>query len=235
MPAGRTAPLRRLAPLALLAANLVPLIGVAFLGWSLLDVMMIYWLENGVIGAFNVARMATAGRAPAGALFFAPFFTVHYGMFWLVHGVFLVELFGPAAFGSGTSGVPDAALMEGAAAVLYLPIAGVVPVAPAVLWGVASIAVSHGVSYLQNWWLAGERQGTAPSELMTRPYVRVVVLHVTILAGGFIVAALGSPLPALALMVLLKTAVDVRAHLAEHADAAAAPGPTPAVASARAR
>ena len=42
------------------------------------------------------------------------------------------------------------------------------------------------------------------------------VLHVTILAGGFLIAILGTLVMALALLVLLKTAIDVRAHLKEH-------------------
>ena len=53
-----------LALAALVAVNLVPLVGVAFLGWRLYDVMLLYWLENGVIGAFTLARMVTAGSAP---------------------------------------------------------------------------------------------------------------------------------------------------------------------------
>ena len=49
-----------------------------------------------------------------------------------------------------------------------------------------------------------------------QPYQRVILLHVTVLAGGFVVMLLGQPLLALVLLVLLKTAVDVQAHVAEH-------------------
>lgn len=44
----------------------------------------------------------------------------------------------------------------------------------------------------------------------------MVVLHVTILAGGFLVEILGTPFAALVLLIVLKTAIDVRAHLKEH-------------------
>ncbi|MDZ7706958.1 MAG: DUF6498-containing protein [Trueperaceae bacterium] len=84
----------RIALGALVAANLVPLIGVGFFDWRLYDVMLIYWLENGVIGVFTVARMATAAEERFSALALVPFFTVHYGLFWTVHGVFVVSLFG---------------------------------------------------------------------------------------------------------------------------------------------
>ena len=49
-----------------------------------------------------------------------------------------------------------------------------------------------------------------------QPYQRVILLHVTVLAGGFVVMLLGQPLLALVLLVLLKTAVDLRAHIQEH-------------------
>src|SRR5438128_1777645 len=46
-----------------------------------------------------------------------------------------------------------------------------------------------------------------------------------IVGGGFLVMALGSPAVALALLVVLKTALDLRGHLREHL---AAPQPLPA-------
>ena len=50
---------------------------------------------------------------------------------------------------------------------------------------------------------------------MMQPYGRLVVLHLAVLFGGWLVLALGSPLAALVLLVGLKTAADVRAHQAE--------------------
>jgi hypothetical protein len=41
-------------------------------------------------------------------------------------------------------------------------------------------------------------------------------VHVTILAGGFLADSLGAPLAALILLVLLKTVIDLLAHLREH-------------------
>ena len=40
-------------------------------------------------------------------------------------------------------------------------------------------------------------------------------MHVTIIFGGILVLALGSPLPALVLLIALKIAADVRGHLRE--------------------
>ena len=41
-------------------------------------------------------------------------------------------------------------------------------------------------------------------------------MHITILGGGFLIQQQGSPTGALALLVALKIAIDVVAHLREH-------------------
>jgi hypothetical protein len=66
--------------------------------------------------------------------------------------------------------------------------------------------------------LFGRREylAVSPSEQIREPYSRAMVLHVTILAGGFLIAILGTPVAALGLLVVSKTAIDVRAHLKEH-------------------
>jgi hypothetical protein len=52
--------------------------------------------------------------------------------------------------------------------------------------------------------------------LMARPYGRVMVLHVTVLIGGFAAMALGSPVWALLLLLALKIGLDLKAHIKEH-------------------
>jgi hypothetical protein len=79
----------------LVAANLLPLFGVLFSGWSVFIVMSLFWLENVIIGAWNVPRMATQLlRGQWGALFLIPFFIVHYGLFCAIHGLFVMGIFG---------------------------------------------------------------------------------------------------------------------------------------------
>ena len=60
---------------------------------------------------------------------------------------------------------------------------------------------------------------------MTAPYSRVVVLHVTVLVGGFLADSLGAPLGALILLIVLKTVIDLLAHLREHRKAQMRSGP----------
>jgi hypothetical protein len=54
---------------ALILANLIPLFGVLFAGWQVFDVVMVFWVENVIIGLINLLKMRyldntnlTAGR-----------------------------------------------------------------------------------------------------------------------------------------------------------------------------
>ncbi len=188
--------------IVLVAANLVPLAGVVAFHWTVFSVLLLYWFENVVIGAFNVFKMAFADpknlASDAIKLFLIPFFIFHYGMFAFVHGMIILGFFGHA-----TRFSPSPAAFAGA-----LRDAGVG-------WGVVAIMVSHGFSFFQNYWMSGEYRNASPQVLMAQPYARVVVLHVAILIGGFGAVALGSPVVALVVLVALKTAIDLKAHLAE--------------------
>jgi hypothetical protein len=72
------------------------------------------------------------------------------------------------------------------------------------------------VSFFVNFLGKEEYLTVSPDQQMMEPYSRVVVLHVTILAGGFLADSLGAPLAALVLLIVLKTVIDLLAHLREH-------------------
>jgi hypothetical protein len=44
----------------LLVANVIPIIGVLFFDWSLLTILVLYWLENGIVGLWNVPKIILA-------------------------------------------------------------------------------------------------------------------------------------------------------------------------------
>lgn len=205
------------AAVALVGVNLIPLFGVLFLGWDLMSIIVLYWLENGVIGVVAVLKIALAqesdlvpsdpaailrGRglprfstlAKAGLI---PFFVFHYGLFWVVHGVFVFLL---PVFAADLAGAVD--------------VAGPSPAVVAV--GIVALAVSHGLSFLLNYVGRREYRRVSPGSQMAAPYGRVVVLHVTILVGAFAIAAVGAPIGALAVLVVMKTLVDLVIHLAQH-------------------
>jgi hypothetical protein len=44
---------------SLIIANLIPLLGVLWLGWSTFAIVVIYWAECIILGAINVLKMIT--------------------------------------------------------------------------------------------------------------------------------------------------------------------------------
>jgi len=81
---------------------------------------------------------------------------------------------------------------------------------------VIGLLASHGISFVQNYILGGEREEVTIGKLMTLPYRRIALLHVAILAGGVPVLLLDSPLALLIILVVLKTTLDVILHVREH-------------------
>lgn len=212
---------RRLTPsgVVLILANLVPLAGVVFFGWSLFATLLLFWVENVIVGVFSVLQMLAARPGDAAAwalkLFMIPFFIFHYGMFTTVHGVFVLSLFGDAP----ATASPSPATFYHAVQATGIGAAAV------------ALALSHAVSFILNYIGSGKYRTAELQLLMFRPYGRVMVLHVVILLGGFLVQLVGSPMPALALLVILKTGLDLGAHLREHQPVPS--GTAPAAAPAR--
>jgi hypothetical protein len=201
------APSRPVAAPLLILANAVPLVGVLAWDWRVGDVVLLYWIENLVIGLFNVLRILAAqpegaGRGLlAGKIALAGFFFVHYGGFCAGHGVFLAAMFPVAGPGGAKLGI-DAIVLD-------------MLREPGLLAAVAALAVSHGYSFVRNYLGRGEYRRVDVGRLMMRPYGRIVVVHVFVIAGGMLVQGLHAPLAALVLFVVLKTAIDYGMHRRE--------------------
>ena len=183
--------------LALIAANLVPVPGVLVFGWDLGNILLLYWAESGVIALYTVLKIAIVGKL--GALVAVPFFVGHFGGFMsghflLIYGLFLRNI----------RWQPPGA-MEGLRAI-FVPI-----------WGsIAALIISHGISFYTNFLGQREHEGAKVSALMTAPYNRIIVMHLTLILGGWIILLVGMPAGALVVLVALKTAVDLWAHRREH-------------------
>jgi len=231
--------------IALVAANLVPLAGVFLFHWEVFPLLFLFWLENIVIGVINAAKMILASgglldSASAGAvlgdrlaragessdpkvqaqlkqleglnaamrgaggwvlkLFLVPFFCFHYGMFTFVHGIFVVTLFGKYHLGGGSLDVSTIStiIRENHLMIPFL-----------------ALAASRFVSFVQNYLWRGEFRRTNAARLMIQPYSRVVVMHLTILFGAFLMVLMHSPAAGLVMLVILKTGLDLAGHQAE--------------------
>jgi hypothetical protein len=187
--------------LALIAANVIPLFGAIFWNWNTFNIVFLYWAENLATGFYTILKIAflpvpdPAQRRSLGELvvkicLILPF-TIHYGLFVVGHGLVVLTFFGKEKAGSVMS-----PYMIGTLTVLFL---------------------SHGVSFVRNYLIGGEYASVNLLKLMiTGPYSRVVVMHIAVMAGAFGVMMLGSPLGGLAVLIVLKTAMDAKLHLWEH-------------------
>ena len=234
------------AVVALIVANAIPLFGAIFFGWNVWMILIVYWLENGVVGFFNVLKILRAegtadqtsdwrmnGKpmAAVGRAGIAGFFVIHYGMFWFVHGIFVLTLPLFAGIGDGFSAVEPLTPVDGEfvdGVFVPFPTAGTDMTSGfepgAILLAVVALAISHGVSYWFNYLGRGEYRRASPGALMFAPYGRLVVLHITIIVGGMAIAFTGAPAAVLAILVVLKTLMDIGFHLAEHRNRAVPPG-----------
>jgi uncharacterized protein DUF6498 len=198
-PEAEPPPLRSLSDLALIAANLVPLVGVLFFGWDLTSVIVLYWAESAVVGFYTALKMAVAGKFAA--LFAVPFFLGHFGGFMALHFLFIYSFFVRGLNAAGAEpGVREA-------------LAGIfIPVWPSL----AALFISHGISFFSNFIRQRESAGATIKDLMTAPYNRIIVMQLTVIFGGWIIMLLKRPVLALVLLVLIKTVVDLSAHRKEH-------------------
>jgi hypothetical protein len=123
-------------------------------------------------------------------------------MFTLVHGIFILVFFG----GYMKSGSPMPGISD------LLNLIGSLQIGGAVL----ALMLSHTVSFITNYIGNGEYKQASLSDLMAQPYGRVIILHLTIMIGGFLMMALGSPVVGLVFLIVLKTFIDIKTHLKQH-------------------
>jgi hypothetical protein len=184
----------------LLLSNLFTIMLAVFQQWDVYYLMWVYWGQSVVIGYFNVHRIldlkkfSTAGfrinnrsvePTPETQRQTAVFFALHYGIFHLAYLVFLVAE-------TGTEG--------------GFPVFGVVLC-------IGVFLLNHRFSYRYN---REQEQDRVPNigSIMFFPYIRIIPMHLMIVAG---VTVFGGSTGALIAFLLLKTAADVAMHIIGHA------------------
>ena len=188
-----------------IVANLIPIYGVLYLDWPVFPLLFLFWFENLIIGSLNAVKMLMVAPDDKvrwiGKLFYVPFFCFHYGIFTMVHGVFVFGFFGKG-FSEQAFPTPDVIVQ----AIRYYHLE----------WAVLGLVLSHLISFFVNYVGHAEYKHSSLQGLMQQPYGRVAVLHITVLGAGFLMAILNSPVIGLILLMVLKIILDVRSHIKEH-------------------
>jgi hypothetical protein len=175
--------------LSFVAYVALPLVGVLLLGWDWREVVLLYWFENISIGLAMVVTLWRTAHAPAATqtptpdiaqattptpntqnmegpvagTFLAGFFAMHYGMFTLVHGVFVLLLVGG----------------------IMAPVESASPIN---WWGVLVVWVIGTAVQLQAA-IVGPLPRLRGTMLMFSVYPRIFALHITIILAVFVILA----------------------------------------------
>lgn len=219
----------RLSVLALVLANLIPIGGVLFLGWSAANIVLLYWAENLIVGFYAILRIAAMPvESPLehlGKVFMIPFFILHFGGFCAAHGLFLMFLLGA---GGEAEPVFPHINWPGPLVFMQLLVSIVVHLwrtrPPEMTLPLIVLFASHGISFVENYLCRGEYRAAGSKDQMARPYKRVVITHIAILAGAVPVMALGAPAALLIVLMTVKLAFDLFHHLKSHRAARSASG-----------
>lgn len=211
-----------LAPLILLVlGNLLPVIGVVFLGWEVLSVLILYWLESLIIGFFYILRILISGifMKPWAlgiflGIFLSVFFIIHYGIFMLVHLFFLLLLGSSGGIGRVT-GAGDPLGMLSGLLVQVMPsvrysLSSLSAFFQSILLGVVFIFFYAASDFITGFLASKQYRKKLPMEFMMEPYGRIFLMQVTIIVGGGLIMVLRAPSWMLIFFVLLKTLLDIR-------------------------
>jgi len=198
--------MQRIIPLLLI--NLLPVACVALFGWSAFILLILYWAENVVVGIFTLVKMLIAGLAKGPweivpTLFYSGFFVAHYGIFCTVHGALIWT------FANGFGDGPDLSQLSPLLIGQFFSNA-------VMLANLFVIVAFHLYLFVAFWLLPGHWRQEKTNEIMASPYGRIIVIHLTILVGGFITVSLGEPLYMVVLLALLKTLMELGVSLASN-------------------
>jgi hypothetical protein len=189
----------------LIAANIIPAVGAVFFAWPPSSLLLLYWAESAIIGFLNIFRMLSSGcmNGTSGfrfggmlyGLFLSVFFTFHYGFFMLGHLIFILAIFVPGSIQNNVECVPNAVL-------------GVFS-RSGMMMSFLLLAVSHCYAFWayfirDRWYRTHE-----PDDFMLRPYVRIVIMQLTIIFGAVLLLFTGWNAAIIILWVILKTIADM--------------------------
>jgi len=209
----------RLAVGTTIFGNVIPLVGVVTYGIDLHALLIVYWIEAGVIGAVTTAKIRHANGSDDPEQLpdwkYSPFgsgetrtirslvgrsndeirreFLATYVGMWVILGLFVLAL--PGEYANLDAG------------------------SPAVVIGAAiSMSAYHVLSYRLHYVDDAEYERKGPVTLLVEPFPRIFVLLITFLCSGIAITLVGSPVGLLVLLVAAKTYYDVQAHGGEHMD-----------------
>lgn len=190
----------KLSLLALIVANVAVLYFALEGEYAIFSILLLYWAESAIIGFFAFLKVLFY----KGQFFFLRilttlFFCVHYGGFMLAH-FFIILAFMP----DEVKNSPDYAnLMIALFSTFLIPL--------------LALLASHTISFITNFIGKGEyKREMTFVDPSVAPYKRIILMQITLILGALAASAVGSSYALIVVMVVLKTGIDVYAHIREH-------------------
>lgn len=167
----------------LIAANLLPVVGVWAWGWSPKEVFLVYCLETIIIGIFNLVKMGVVtivrktdtwyngpSRTKQSGLFFMLFFLLHYGLFVGVQmGIFF-----------GVSGIGEGRHINAFSFFYKWP--QLISNDSLIMLG--AFVFCYGFKVLFDFILSGEYKTIPMTLLLFQPYGRIFIQQITVILGS---------------------------------------------------
>jgi hypothetical protein len=204
---------KTLSLLAVAAANLAPL-GMVLLGhWGVGEILLLYWLETGIVGVFTVLRvLLTPAPSPQRKrltfrqLQTAPSRTTLPLVLadWGIIGKALLALF---------FFLPYALLLTLQGYILYIFLAVAGPYGwplQAVLWGALGLSASHALGFAADYLASGESGRAGAETLVGTPFHRLVIMQLVLGCGGWAADSFGHAASIMSVFVAVKLAIDLR-------------------------
>lgn len=156
--------------------NILPLCGVLLFGWSAFSLLLAYWLETLVVGFYTLLKLQRSTKnfpvnsqnklvpgplrevKPFEKKFAMIFFLFHYGIFCLVHFMFL-KTFANFAHDS-------------------------ISFSWLVLLSALPFFIIHGKKFQEEFVETKEYEKIPLAKILFSPYKRIALLHIVVLCGG---------------------------------------------------
>lgn len=187
---------------SLVGANLVPVAGVVFADWDVFPIVLFYWLENLAIALFSIAGIVWAERAKISEKVESILGTVlMFTIFQLLLALLILFVFARDLLSLGPEDLMSRlSEMYGAG----------------LLIGIIALFASHAVAFFENYVMSLEYKQASAGALMGKAILSVVLMHVVVGLGAFVLDRMDSPSALLVLLVLAKVAMDVFSELRAH-------------------
>lgn len=184
--------------LAIIITGLIPIWGVLNYGWNAIQIVILFWMETLIAGVFTWLRVRDAERRPGSDQPFrlSGFFLIHYGLFWLVHGVLTWMLVLVVLPDGGWDGAVNATFANQS---FWMALIGV--------------GLLATMSHWRDWARPQAWRQADPVAEMARPYARVGALHLAVIGGFWVVSLNGGSHDWVILLCAAKLVIDVAVAL----------------------